>query len=432
MSEQIPVGQMPFDALPARPLRIALFTAFYFPFLSGVSFAVYQRVRWLLQRGHEILLVHPEIDGRYPAFARKEEFPNVEELQADGKFSTWAYPTKPLIFEKTCPEPQHHRYWDDTALLENFQPDIVIVEEAAEMRGFCSLGLGGYGRPVATQYQQRTGIPAISLFHTDWLSYANNYLGSWFIARLGMLIGTFARQFTSAYTMNYFPSQVMLDKYRKLGVERAAYLRFQGVDCQKFHPENIRFHQGGRETTPLLLYVGRLAREKNIGQLLPAFAQIRRAVPDARLVIVGSGTEEQTIRQQAAFDDQITVWGEAQGTELLGWYACADLFLNPSVTENFCTTNMEALASGVPVVAARAGGNEEQIVPGHNGLLSERDNPDDFAKQVISILSNPSFKAKLTSQARPSALEFDWTFCMLRFEKTLYAHVEDAHGSMKS
>ncbi|MBW4685482.1 MAG: glycosyltransferase [Komarekiella atlantica HA4396-MV6] len=407
------------------PLRIALFTGLYAPFLTGVSVAVHQRVRWLLQQGHEVLLVHPQINDQYPEKVGKRPMQGLDELQPFPNFSAYSFPTKPLIFYKSLPQPLNYRHWSDTKLLENFQPDVVVVEEAAQMRGLYSLLLQGYGRPVGTEYARRTGTPIISLFHTDIVAYIKYYLGDQFFSLVRPIIPALIKQFTESYDFNYFSSQEQLIKYREMKCQRAEYLPYQGIDCEKFHPRNICYNPIPNDHRPTLLFVGRITAEKNVSQLLDAYPLIAAKIPDVHLVIVGSGPQDEEIRERAQkFKSGITMWGESHGAELLGWFARADVFVNPSVTENFCTTNNEALASGTPVVAALAPSTSEQVFPGQNGFLAEPNNPADFAQKVIAILENPDLKADLTRQARPSILEFDWSACMQKFEDKLYQIVE--------
>jgi glycosyltransferase involved in cell wall biosynthesis len=407
------------------PLRIALFTGLYAPFLTGVSVAVHQRVRWLLQQGHEVLLVHPQINDQYPEKVGKRPMSGLDELQPFPNFSAYAFPTKPLIFYKSLPQPLNYRHWNDTKLLESFRPDVVVVEEAAQMRGLYSLLLQGYGRPVGTEYARRTGVPVISLFHTDIVAYIKYYLGDQFFSLVRPIIPALIKQFTESYDFNYFSSQEQLTKYREMKCQRAEYLPYQGIDCEKFHPRNICYNPLPDDHRPTLLFVGRITAEKNVSQLLDAYPLIAAKIPDVHLVIVGSGPQDEEIRERAQkFESGITMWGESHGTELLGWFARADVFVNPSVTENFCTTNNEALASGTPVVAALAPSTSEQVFPGRNGFLAEPNNPSDFAQKIIAILENLDLKADLTQQARPSILEFDWSACMQKFEDKLYQIVE--------
>ncbi|AFZ24750.1 glycosyltransferase [Cylindrospermum stagnale PCC 7417] len=410
-----------------QPLRIALFTGLYAPFLTGVSVAVHQRVRWLLQQGHEVFLIHPEINNQYPKHVGNRPMPGLEELQSFPNFSSYAFPTKPLIFYKSLPQPLHYRYWSDTKLLLKFQPDIIVVEEAPQMRGVYSLFLQGYGRPVGTEYAKRTGIPIISMFHTDIVAYIQYYLGNLAFSLIRPILPILVKQTTEAYDINLFPSQEQLKKYQKLKSQRSEYVPYQGIDCEKFHPRNICYDPIPDDHRPTILFVGRITAEKNVNQLLDAYPLIAAKIPDVHLVIIGSGPMDEEIRQRAqTFGSGVTVWGESHGTELLGWFASADVFVNPSATENFCTTNNEALASGTPLVAVVAPSTAEQVYPGKNGFLAEPNNPKDFAQKVIAILENPDLKAEMTQQARSSILAFDWSACSQKFEDKLYQIVENS------
>lgn len=408
-----------------QKLRIALFTGLYAPFLTGVSVAVHQRVRWLLEQGHEVFLIHPQINNRYPKNVGDRPMPGLDEIQSFPNFSAYAFPTEPLILYKSLPQPLHYRHWSDTKLLEKFKPDIIVVEEAAQMRGLYSFFLQGYGRPIGVEYAKRTRTPIISLFHTDIVAYIKYYFGDRFFSLVRLIIPALVKQFSESYDFNYFSSKEQLTKYQELKCQRAEYVAYQGIDCEKFHPRNISYNPIPNDNRPTLLFVGRITPEKNVNQLLDIFPLIAAKIPDVHLVIVGSGPLDEEIRQRAQkFGSGITVWGESHGTELLGWFARADVFINPSITENFCTTNNEALASGTPVVAVVAPSTSEQVFPGRNGFLAQPNNPTDFAQKVIAILENPDLKADMTKNARPSILEFDWSACMQKLEDKLYQIVE--------
>ena len=410
-----------------QPLRLAIATGLYAPFLTGVSVAVHQRVRWFLQQGHHVFLIHPQISDRYPPNVGKRPMSGLDELQQYPNFSSYAFPTEPLIFYKSLPQPLNHRHWSDTKLLEDFNPDVILVEEAAQMKGLYSLFLQGYGRPIAVEYAKKTGTPAISLFHTDIVAYIQYYLGNQLFSLLRPFLPTLIKQFSGSYYLNLFSSKEQLAKYEKMKCQRSEYFPYQGVDCKKFNPENIIYNPIPNDHRPTLLFVGRITAEKNVNQLLDIYPLVAEKIKDVHLVIIGSGPAEEEIKKRAEeFSSGVTVWGESHGTELLGWFARADLFVNPSITENFCTTNNEALASGTPVVAAIAPSTAEQVTPGHNGFLAEPNNPEDFANKIIQILENSQLKEQMAKNARPSILEFDWSACMQKFELKLYKVVAES------
>ncbi|MEA5598560.1 glycosyltransferase [Rivularia sp. UHCC 0363] len=414
-----------------QPLRLAIATGLYAPFLTGVSVAVHQRVRWFLQQGHHVFLIHPQISDRYPPNVGKRPMSGLDELQQYPNFSSYAFPTEPLIFYKSLPQPLNHRHWSDTKLLEDFKPDVILVEEAAQMKGLYSLFLQGYGRPIAVEYAKKTGTPAISLFHTDIVAYIQYYLGNQLFSLLRPFLPTLIKQFSDSYYLNLFSSKEQLAKYEKMKCQRSEYFPYQGVDCKKFNPENIIYNPIPNDRRPTLLFVGRITAEKNVNQLLDIYPLVAKKIKDVHLVIIGSGPAEEEIKKRAEeFPSGVTVWGESHGTELLGWFARADVFINPSTTENFCTTNNEALASGTPVVAAIAPSTAEQVTPGHNGFLAEPNNPEDFANKIIQILEDSQLKEQMAKNARPSILEFDWSACMQKFELKLYKVVAESQDKL--
>ncbi|MGD1912300.1 MAG: glycosyltransferase family 4 protein [Rivularia sp. (in: cyanobacteria)] len=404
-----------------QPLRLAIATGLYAPFLTGVSVAVHQRVRWFLQQGHQVYLIHPQINDRYPPNVSKRPMSGLDELQEYPNFTSYAFPTQPLIFYKSHPQPLNHRHWSDTKLLEDFNPDVVLVEEAAQMRGLYSLMLQGYGRPIATEYGRKTGTPTICLFHTDIVAYIQYYLGNQLFSLIRPFIPTLVKRFSDCYDLNFFSSKEQLAKYQELKCQRGEYFPYQGIDCKKFHPENIKYNPIPNDNRPTLLFVGRITAEKNVSQLLDIYPLVANRIKDVHLIIVGSGPIEEEVKQRAQeFASGVTIWGESHGEELLGLYARADIFVNASITENFCTANNEALASGTPVVAAVAPSTAEQVTPGNNGFLAEPNNPEDFANKIIKILENPQLKDQMSQNARPSIIEFDWAACMEKLELKLY------------
>lgn len=404
-----------------QPLRIAIITGLYAPYMTGVSVAVHQRVCWLLKQGHEVFLIHPEFNKSYPKSVGKRPMPGIEEAKIYPNFSSYAFPTKPLIFYSSLPQPLNYRAWSDTEQLQKFKPDIIIVEEAPQLRGCYSLFLQGYGKPVGVEYARKTKTPIISLFHTDIVAYIHYYVGNLALNLLRPILPMLTKQLSQAYDRNFFSSREQLTRYQALGSVKSEYLPYQGVDCDRFNPDNIRYNPIPDDNRPVMLFVGRITAEKNVTKLIDIFPHVAALVPNVRLVIIGSGPLDAELRRRAqAFPDGITIWGESHGAELLGWYARANVFVNPSVTENFCTANNEALASGTPVVAAHAPSTTEQVQEGINGYCADGNIPQDFARKIAAILNNPILQAEMSQRARQLVLEFDWNACSQKFEDKLY------------
>jgi glycosyltransferase involved in cell wall biosynthesis len=405
-----------------RKLRIAVFTFSYAPFMTGIATCVHTRIRALLDLGHTVFLIRPEADSQFTEEIRSRRMRGIEEFSGNPNFSSATYPTKPHPLFRSHPEPRSHRHWSDTAMLEKFQPDVILTAEPAGMRGLTSLGFGGYGRTVGTQYATQKGIPAIALFETDWLYYGTRYLGRWFDVVGPTFQRPFLRRFCRHYRTTFFPSQVMLKKYQHNGAHPSEYVPVNGVDCVHFHPDNRRFDPIPEDRRPVLLFVGRMAREKSVSDLFEVIKKVRAVVPDAHLVIVGGGPEENRIRTLASKNaDSTTFVGECFGDTLKGWYARADVYVNPSASENFCTTNMEAQASGAPLVAVAAGGNSEQVVEGFNGFLVPTHDTTAMAQRAIEILTSPSMRQSMSANAREFAQRFDIRECGRHLERALLA-----------
>lgn len=402
-------------------MRIALFTFSYAPFMTGIATGAHTRVKALLSLGHEVFLIHPQADAQYAQDVHRRTMCGLDEFAGNPRFTSATYPTKPHPFFRCHPEPRSHRHWSDTALLDRYQPDVILVDEASGMRGFSSVFLGGYGRPVAAEYSARTGVPAFHLFETDWFAYAERYFGRWLTALGRPVLVPLVRRFNGNYVSTFFPSRMLFDKYQNYGAVPSDYVPFHGVDCSQFHPGCRQHNPIPQDHRPTLLFVGRMAREKGIGELFEVIQHVRKQVPDAQLVIVGGGgPDKERIRAAAAKHvPYCTFWGESFGDQLKGWYARADVFVNPSATENFCTTNLEALASGTPVVLAAAGGNLEQVENGVNGYLVPPRDPVAMAARVVEILQSSALQQSMSQNARDFALRFDVLECGRHLEAAL-------------
>jgi len=138
-----------------------------------------------------------------------------------------------------------------------------------------------------------------------------------------------------------------------------------------------------------VLYVGRLAPEKNLGFLLESFAHLKRSRPEARLVMVGEGPERQPLVADAnrlGIGDAVIMPGRLEGDELYGWYLVADVFVLPSSREPYGAVVNEALAFGLPVVCSRHAGAAALIEGKHQGMVLSIDDPAAFAKGVDDLL----------------------------------------------
>jgi phosphatidylinositol alpha 1,6-mannosyltransferase len=183
----------------------------------------------------------------------------------------------------------------------------------------------------------------------------------------------------------------------------------RGGDTELFMPERrdpelrARLLDGG---ALLVLSVGRLSHEKRIGVLLDAFARLSRARPEARLVVVGDGPARREFERTAPAGTLFV--GEARGRELAAYYASADLFCFPSTTDTFGQVLLEAGASGLPVVAAAAGGALELVAHGQTGLLVPPEDPGRLAASLLELAESPARRAAFGAAGLAAARARTW------------------------
>lgn len=207
--------------------------------------------------------------------------------------------------------------------------------------------------------------------------------------------------------MNLAPSRATQRELEEHGI-RAVGLWSRGVDAQRFHPRRAsaamreRLTSGDTEA-PLLLYVGRLSPEKRVEWL----RAVVRALPHVRLAVVGDGPSRASLESlfagtPAAFTGYLT------GDDLAAACASADLFVFPGANETFGNVALEAMASGLPVIAPRAGGVLDHVVDGRTGVLFE---PDDLGSLVMAarwLVHDASFARRLGQAAGARARERTW------------------------
>jgi glycosyltransferase involved in cell wall biosynthesis len=202
----------------------------------------------------------------------------------------------------------------------------------------------------------------------------------------------------------------------------------RGVDTALFSPEKrsqaLREELGAGEG-PILLYVGRLAAEKNVSLALCAFDAVRLRMPEATMVVVGEGPLRKKL--EAEFPAARFV-GAQHGEALARWYASSDLFLFPSTSETFGNVTLEALASGLPVIAFDTAAAAEHVDDCDNGLLSPVGEEAAFIASACSLAWQHRHLGAVRARARQAALKANWADVLGRFEHLLQETVQ-AHAA---
>ena len=368
-------------------MRIALFSETFLPKLDGVSNTLCYLLEHLARRGHECLMFAPE--GAPDRYA---------ETTIIG-LSSFAFPLYPEL-RLVPPGANVERE------LTEFEPDLVFLINPA------LLGL------VGLRHARTLDLPVVAAYCTDMPYYTEKY-------GLGLFkdpVVAYFRWVHNQADLNLCPSNFTRQQLEAWGFERLKIWR-RGVDSERFSPK-YRSREwrerlsGGAPDAPLLLYVGRLGIEKRIGMLRPALD----AVPEARLAIVGDGPNREELK--TLFAGTHTVFtGFLRGEDLSHAYASGDVFCFPSASETFGNVVLEAMASGLPVIVSRSGGQVDHVRQGDNGLLFPTEDQGALVDAVQRLATDLDYARQLGAKALEYARTQTWEIIL---DTLLY----DLHNSL--
>ena len=265
---------------------------------------------------------------------------------------------------------------------------------------------------AGVRFARNAGIPVIATYHTFFEEYLHHYVPMLPRTLGRMLARRFTRSQCAQLDAIVVPSEPMRQLLLEYGISARTQVIPTGLPADRYVPgDRARFRAqfGIAEERPLLLYVGRVAHEKNIEFLLHSFVVLRRARPDAMLVIAGEGPAREHLKQLAV---QLGIAAQMQfigyldrERGLADCYAAADVFVFASRTETQGLVLLEALAQGTPVVSTAILGTASILQPCCGARVAP-EKADVFAQTVLDILDDPQRSAKLSAQARTYALSW--------------------------
>ncbi len=368
-----------------RPLRIALFADTFLPRFDGSIRRVCQTIFHLREFGHEVLVIAP--DG------------GITDFEGARIHGVPGFPF-PLYREVkvAIPRPSIGR------ALTAFRPDLIHAINPA------SLGASAFYYAVGEQ------VPLVVSFHTQLPKYLHYY-------GLGFLEGLAWWGIRTSYNradLALVTSGAMKTVLEEHGVRRVELWQ-RGVDTQLFLPDQAspemraRLTQGHPEDK-LLLYVGRLAAEKEIERCRDILA----AIPALRLAIVGDGPYRDKLERHFAGTPTYFA-GHLNGVELAAAFASADVFFLPSRTETLGLVLLEAMAAGCPLVAAKAGGVPDIVEDGVTGHLFEPGKLGIAIERVRQLLDDSAFREQVVHHARLEAERWSWRAATRQLESFYHA-----------
>jgi len=376
-------------------MAIALVTETYWPEVNGVAMTLGRLVNGLARRGHDIQLICPEHKERNSA-----ELPNnvlyfpVKSVPIPGyKEANLGLPSKKIL----------KNLW----LIE--RPEVIYVATEGP--------LGWY----AIKEANKQGIPVVSGFHTNFHSYSKHY-------KLGYLERIVKRYLVKLH--NKTKSTIVPTPEQKVVLEdmgvKDVVVMGRGVDTELFSPAKrslaLRNKWGIENNEKVMVYVGRIAEEKNIELTIKSYFLLKNLEPALKFVLVGDGPLKKKLQKK--YPDFIFS-GMQTGESLAEHYASGDIFVFTSITETFGNVILEAMASGLGIITYDYAAGRLHIHSGENGLLAKFNDPEELLQKIKPLVQNDMLLKKLRTNAHQYAMQHDWISIVERFEIILLSNIEE-------
>ena len=353
-------------------MKIAIVTETFLPSTDGIVTRLTKAIDYFIREGHEVLVIAPDL-GVYDYKGAKVigikpiTFPFY-------RYRKWGVPSRKVYHE-----------------LKKFQPDVVHAVNPILLA------------TSAVKAAQKLDIPLVSSYHTHLPKYLDFYK---IYKPAKPLLWWYIKRNHKNADLNLVTSQAIREELDAQGIERLDVIP-RGVDVDHRHPrfrdDKMReWLTGGKPSNKLLVFIGRIAIEKELHKLVPLLEKR----PDISLAMVGDGPARAEIEKR--FKGTNTVFtGFIHGEELSKAFASGDAFIFPSVSETLGLVILESMASGLPVIAAKSGPTNEQVEHGVNGMLFENENIESML-EAVSVLEDPEHLDLLRRNARKEALDFAW------------------------
>jgi glycosyltransferase involved in cell wall biosynthesis len=376
----------------SNPRHICVVTETYAPEINGVAVTLANLVKGLRDRGHTISVVHPT-----PRHHRTSE--------GSGRGGdSEAIPVRGL------PLPGYHGLQFGVPAGRRLRQSWIkrppaVVYVATE-------GPLGWS---AVRAARSLNIPIVSGFHTNFHQYCKHYGVAW----LQNLALRYLRWFHNQTDCTLVSNEDLRARLQGAGLDNVSVMD-RGVDNRLFDPQRrsteLRREWGISADDLVLIYVGRVAAEKNLELAIEAHKAIRRILGRTKFVIVGDGPLRGALQRE---HPELIFAGMRTGEQLARYYASADLFLFPSETETFGNVTLEAMASGLVVIAYKYACAKLHITDAETGVLVQFGNAKSFVDTACSLVRRPEDIERMRQQARHYVIGLSWPRVVEKFETLL-------------
>lgn len=364
-------------------MKIALLVQNFLPkWLAGTEIATYNIAKHLARRKHDVYVI-TRLDNGLPKEGREEGFNIHRILHRKIKFIGVVALWMKIV-----------------SLLKKIDPDIIHVQ-----------GIG-------------IGLPAFfakKLLRKPfvvWGQGSDIYLPDIFTKQISRFVLKNADAVIAL-------TESMEKKMRKI-YDREIFVIPNGINLEKIEnisKENILKELKMKDDEKILLFVGSLRSVKGVKYLIESIKLINKKCKSVRLIIIGDGEERNSLEKRSNelnLEHQITFIGKVPHKKVMEYMIATDIFVLPSLSEGLSIVCLEAMFSGLPIIATKVGGLPEVVKDGRNGFLVEPKNPEEMAEKVLLLLEKKDLRKRISKNNREEIKKYDWRIIIDKLEKLYY------------
>ena len=383
-------------------MNIVMFTDAYWPRVNGVTVSVDSYSRALVKAGHEVMIIcssYPEDQNAQVPLADKPAEEGLKIVRV---------PSMPAIVTKEDRVAKLHKWFWVFRQVELFNPHIIHINTEMVIAEFGFL------------YALIHNVPAIYTFHTMWEDYGPNYFPMFPPDMVKLVIRGILKNILKRSYRVIVPTPQIDDVVHRYKHKTNTFLLPTGIEMELFEhdeEESAVFRKKLEELHPrlkgkrILLFAGRVVREKNIGFLFNILPKILERHPDAVLLIAGNGPDLdyfQDEARKAGVQDSCVFSGYMERGELALAYTIAEVFMFPSLTDTQGLVTLEAMLSGTPVVAIGALGTLMVMGGDNGGFMVKNDACQEvvcaeFTARVLELLEDQDLRRRKSDEGREHA-----------------------------
>ena len=392
-------------------MRIVMFTDAYWPRVNGVTVSVDSYSRALVKAGHEVMI----ICSSYP-----EASPPVGVEEGIEGLTIVRVPSMPAIVTKEDRLAKMTRWFWVFKQVEQFNPSVIHINTEMVIAEFGLL------------YARTHRLPAIYTFHTMWEDYGFNYFPMFPPKAVKFVIRKILKNILKRSYRVIVPTEQINEVVHRYKPRTKTFLLPTGIEMDLFDRsdedsatfrERIELQYPGLKGKRILLYAGRVAKEKNISFLLSILPGILDKHPDIILLVVGNGPDLDYFKEEAkarGIGEACVFTGYMDRRDLALVYRAAEIFVFPSLTDTQGLVTLEAMLSGTPVVAIGALGTL-MVMNGDNGGFMVKNDPVEFTGRVLELLDDRDLMDRKSLEAKDYASAWsieELTVKLIDFYKT--------------